>query len=44
MAQLADWDDSEAYELHSIERVTKVHADFVGIHPIIDGNDRIHVS
>ena len=26
--------------IHSIERAAKVHADFVGIHPFIDGNGR----
>lgn len=26
--------------MYSIERAAKVHADFVGIHPFIDGNGR----
>ncbi len=26
--------------IHPIERAAKVHADFVGIHPFIDGNGR----
>lgn len=30
----------DAYKLHPIERAAKVHADFVGIHPFIDGNGR----
>ena len=40
MAQLVDWYNSEAHTLHPIERAAKVHADFVGIHPFIDGNGR----
>ena len=40
MAQLVDWYNSEAHKLHPIERATKVHADFVGIHPYFDGNGR----
>ncbi len=30
--------NNEAHKLHPIERVAKVHADFVRIHPFIDGN------
>ena len=40
MAQLVDWYNIDAYKLHPIERAAKVHADFVGIHPFIDGNGR----
>lgn len=40
MAQLVDWYNIDAYKLHHIERAAKVHADFVGIHPFIDGNGR----
>ena len=40
MAQLVDWYNIEAHKLHPIERAAKVHADFVGIHPFIDGNGR----
>lgn len=40
MAQFVDWYNTEAYLMHPIERATKVHADFVGIHPFIDGNGR----
>ena len=40
MAQFVDWYNSEAHKLHPIERAAKVHADFVGIHPFIDGNGR----
>lgn len=41
MAQLVDWYQSEAHKLHPIERAAKVYANFVGIHPFIDGNRRI---
>ena len=40
MAQFIDWYSQEADTLHPIERAAKVHADFVGIHPFIDGNGR----
>ena len=40
MAQLIDWYNNEAHKLHPVERAAKVHADFVGIHPFIDGNGR----
>ncbi|MCC5316092.1 Fic family protein, partial [Staphylococcus aureus] len=40
MAQLVDWYNLEAHKLHTIERAAKVHADFVSIHPFIDGNGR----
>ena len=40
MAQLIDWYNNEAHKLHPVERAAKVHADFVGIHPFIDGNSR----
>ena len=40
MAQLVAWYNSEAHKLHPIERAAKVHADFIGIHPFIDGNGR----
>ncbi len=42
MAQLVDWYNSEAHKLHPIERAAKVHADFVGIHPFIDGVMGVH--
>lgn len=38
MAQLTDWYNSDAHKLHPIERAAKVHTDFVGIYPFIDGN------
>ena len=37
---MVDWYNSEAHELHPIERAAKINTDFVGIHPFIDGNDR----
>lgn len=40
MAQFVDWYNTEADQLHAIELAAKVHADFVGIHPFIDGNGR----
>lgn len=40
MAQLVDWYNLEAHKLHPIARAAKVHADFVSIHPFIDGNGR----
>ncbi|OTG69448.1 cell filamentation protein Fic [Acinetobacter sp. ANC 4470] len=40
MAQFIDWYNTDAHKLHPLERAAKVHADFVGIHPFIDGNGR----
>lgn len=40
MAHFVDWYNSKSSQLHPIERAAKVHADFVGIHPFIDGNGR----
>ena len=40
MAHFVDWYNSESSQLHPIERAAKVHSDFVGIHPFIDGNGR----
>ena len=40
MAQFIDWYSMEAHTLHPIERAAKVHADFVGVHPFVDGNGR----
>ena len=40
MAQFIDWYNTEADLMHPIARAAKVHADFVGIHPFIDGNGR----
>lgn len=41
MADFARWCQSEAQELHPVIRAAQVHADFVAIHPFIDGNGRI---
>ena len=38
MAQFIDWYNTEAHKLHPLERAAKVHADFVGINPFINGN------
>ena len=40
MADLVHWYQAKANTLHPIERAAKVHADFVAIHPFIDGNGR----
>lgn len=40
MADFANWCQHEAQELHPVIRAAKVHADFVAIHPFIDGNGR----
>lgn len=40
MQQFIAWYQRDAHKLHPIERAAKVHADFVGIHPFIDGNGR----
>ncbi|MFA2945145.1 MULTISPECIES: Fic family protein [Acinetobacter] len=42
MAQFIDWYNMEAHTLHPIERAAKVHADFVGIYPFVDGNGRTY--
>jgi Fic family protein len=40
MRQFIDWYNTDATQLHPIERAARIHADFVGIHPFIDGNGR----
>ena len=40
IAQLITWYNNEAHALHPIECAAKVHANFVRIHPFIDGNGR----
>lgn len=38
MAQFIDCYNTDAHKLYPLERAAKVHADFVGIYPFIDGN------
>lgn len=40
MAAFVQWCQNEAADLHPVIRSAKVHADFVAIHPFIDGNGR----
>lgn len=40
MSSFIKWYEQEAVKLHPIERAAKLHADFVKIHPFIDGNGR----
>ncbi|WP_168118574.1 Fic family protein [Paenibacillus sp. HB172176] len=40
MEKLMAWYEEEAEQLHPIERAARVHIEFVGIHPFIDGNGR----
>lgn len=40
MAAFVIWYDGSAQQLHPVERAARVHADFVGIHPFVDGNGR----
>ncbi|MGJ3495145.1 Adenosine monophosphate-protein transferase SoFic (plasmid) [Piscirickettsia salmonis] len=40
MEQFIDWYKTEGKNLHPVERAARVHIDFVGIHPFIDGNGR----
>ena len=40
MQALAAWCGSEAASLHPVERAARLHADFVKIHPFVDGNGR----
>jgi Fic family protein len=40
MAAFVAWYEQGAAALHPVERAARVHADFVGIHPFIDGNGR----
>ena len=34
------WYQTDAMQMHPIERAARVHVDFVGIHPFVDGNGR----
>lgn len=40
MTDFMHWYHNEAQALHPIERAARIHADFVGIHPFVDGNGR----
>lgn len=40
MVTLMDWYHGVAQQLHPVERASQLHADFVNIHPFIDGNGR----
>lgn len=40
MSELIRWYMNEGRQLHSVERAARVHADFVKIHPFVDGNGR----
>ncbi|GAC1381982.1 MAG: Fic family protein [Aquirhabdus sp.] len=40
MAGLITWYQKQANQLQPIERAATLHADFVGIHPFVDGNGR----
>lgn len=41
MAEFVEWNNSLASRsLHAVERAARVHVDFVGIHPFVDGNGR----
>lgn len=40
MKKFAKWCAEDAPELHPVERAARVHAEFVKIHPFVDGNGR----
>lgn len=40
MTDFMHWYHHEAQDLHPVERAARIHADFVGIHPFVDGNGR----
>lgn len=40
MQTFVDWYNAHGSDLHPVERAARVHADFVGIHPFLDGNGR----
>ncbi len=40
MEKFISWYQSEAMDLHPVERAARVHSDFVKIHPFVDGNGR----
>ncbi len=43
MEAFIQWYNTQAQELHPIERACRVHIDFVAIHPFIDGNGRTSI-
>lgn len=40
MQNFMAWYDTTAHTMHPVERAARVHADFVKIHPFVDGNGR----
>lgn len=40
MSEFVRWYMNEGQQLHTIERVARLHADLVKIHPFVDGNGR----
>lgn len=40
MSNFISWYKTDAQKLHPVERAARVHADFVKIHPFVDGNGR----
>ena len=40
MEKFIQWYKTDAQKLHPVERAARVHADFVKIHPFVDGNGR----
>jgi Fic family protein len=40
MNEFIKWYSEKTINMHPIERACRVHADFVGIHPFVDGNGR----
>ena len=41
MERFLEWYQNEAQILHPIIRASRIHIDFVGIHPFVDGNGRM---
>lgn len=40
MRNFIHWCDTQAQQLHPIERAARIHGEFVKIHPFVDGNGR----
>jgi Fic family protein len=40
MLALLNWYDTQAGQMHPVERAARLHVDFVKIHPFVDGNGR----